>query len=39
MSVFNAMDFALPPVSEFVTSKSISITLQGRGAGPGEGSP
>jgi type II secretory pathway pseudopilin PulG len=28
-----------PPVSEFVTSKSVSITLQGRGAGPGEGSP
>ena len=28
-----------PAVSEFVTSKSVSITLQGEGAGPGEGSP
>jgi hypothetical protein len=28
-----------PAVSEFVTSKQVSITLQGRGAGPGEGSP
>jgi hypothetical protein len=28
-----------PAVSEFVTSKQVSITLQGRGAGAGEGSP
>jgi hypothetical protein len=26
-------------VSEFVTSKQVSITLQGRGAGSGGGSP
>ncbi len=29
----------LPAVSEFVTSKQGFNTLQGRGAGPGEGSP
>jgi hypothetical protein len=29
----------VPAVSEFVTSKQVSITLQGRGAGSGEGSP
>ena len=29
----------IPAVSEFVTSKQVSITLQGRGAGSGEGSP
>jgi hypothetical protein len=28
-----------PAVSEFVTSKQVSITLQGRGAGSGGGSP
>jgi hypothetical protein len=28
-----------PAVSESVTSKQVSITLQGRGAGPGGGSP
>jgi hypothetical protein len=28
-----------PAVSEFVTSKPVSITLQGRGAGSGGGSP
>jgi hypothetical protein len=28
-----------PAVSESVTLKSVSITLQGSGAGPGEGSP
>ena len=31
--------FVKPAVSEFVTSKQVSITLQGRGAGSGEGSP
>ena len=28
-----------PAVSESVTSKQVSITLQDRGAGPGGGSP
>jgi len=28
-----------PAVSESVTSKQVSITLPGSGAGPGEGSP
>jgi endonuclease/exonuclease/phosphatase family metal-dependent hydrolase len=32
-------NFPSPAVSDFVTSKQVSITLQGRGAGPGEGSP
>jgi hypothetical protein len=31
--------FQNPAVSEFVTSKQVSITLQCRGAGSGGGSP
>ncbi len=33
------MTFIFPSVSEFVTSKQVSITLQGGGAVPVEGSP
>jgi hypothetical protein len=38
---FNTFEEKLksPAVSEFVTSKQVSITLQGRGAGSGGGSP